>query len=105
MVELTLNGVCRLIGDRSRISSDLNLAKSREDRLFLAFSKAKAKQARLERQKTLLKTYGAELIRRGLCSVKELEEEDRLNYKARLTTERAAAVTIGNDAFNLEAFK
>ena len=105
MVELTLNSACRLIGDRSRVSSDLKLAKSREDCLFLAFSKAKAEQARLEQQKTLLKTCGAELIYRGLRSVEELEEEDRLNYKVRLTTERAKAIAAGNDAFDPGAFK
>ena len=85
MVELTLNGARRLIGDHSRVSSDLELAKSREDRLFLAFSEAKAKRARLERQKTLLETRGAELIRRGLRSVEELEERDHLSSKPSLT--------------------
>ena len=81
------------------------MAKSYEDCLFLTFSKAKAERARLERQKTLLKTRGAELIRYGLRSVEELEEEDRLNREARLTAERAAAVAVGNDAFDPEAFE
>ena len=76
------------------------MAKSYKDYLFLTFSKAKAERARLERQKVLLKTRGAELIRCGLCSVEELEEEDRRNRKARLTAERAEATTVGNDIFD-----
>jgi len=103
VVDLTLDGVRRLIGDRSRVSSNLELAKSREDRLFLAFSEAKAERARLERQKILLETRGAELIRRGLHSVEEMEEEDRRNREARLAAERAEAAVVGNDVFDPEA--
>ena len=48
---------------------------------------------------------GAELLCRSLRSIEEIEEEDRRNRKARLTVKRTEATTVGNDAFNPEAFK
>ena len=42
----------------------------------------------------------AELIRRGLRSIDELEEENRRNRNVRLTVKRVEAIIVGNDVFN-----
>ena len=57
---------------------------------------------RLKRRKNLLDIRGAELFRRGLYSLDELEEEDCCNYKTRLTIKRVKAAAIRNNVFNLE---
>ena len=57
----------------------------------------------MEKQKKLFDIRGAELIRRGLHSIDELEEEDYRNRKIRLTTKRSAAIIVRNDVFDPEA--
>jgi hypothetical protein len=105
VADLSPEAVQRLLARRQRLKTDLLEAKSRQERQFQAFLVSKSEVERLEKRTAQLESRGAELIRRGLRSVEEMEEEDRRNREARLAAERVEAAAAGNDAFDPEVFE
>ena len=73
IVDLSLKGVYRLISDKAKTKTDLDIARSKANRLLQALINTQAEASRLERQYQLLKTYGTKLIRRSLRSIEEME--------------------------------
>ena len=81
------------------------MAKADLKRTKAVFNARFSEVTRLELQKALFKARGIKLIRHGLHSVEELEDEDRRNSKVRLIIDCIKAITIRNDTFNPKAFK
>ena len=105
VVNLSLEGVRRLIADKSKTQSALAAAKSRREVRLQAFLASKSEVERLEKRTVQLESRSTELICRSLRSVDEIEEEDRRNREARFTVEHAEVAAVGNDTFDPEAFE
>lgn len=70
-----------------------------EERLILLKEETLSRLLRLEQQQKLLRKRGAEMLRRGLESLDELEEIERREEEEKRSSEAAAAVVPSTAAF------